>query len=314
VQKEFAALTETAGWLDLSARSRLCLLGEDAASFLHGQVTNDITGLAPFTGCYATLVDTKGKMQSDLLAYRLAEEILIDFEPGYAGAVQSRLEKFIITEDVEIADAAPHFAHFTVQGPEAYAVMEALGMPVPEEKLAVAKAEDSYVINQPRLGASGFDLFVPVDEAEAIRHSLSKQAVNCSEATFEKTRVLATIPRFGVDLTEAHLPPEGGLEERAISYAKGCYIGQEVIARIRTYGQVRRVLRGLRLEGAASVGDEIFYGEKSVGKISSVVSNPDFALGLIAREANEIGTKLRVGEVEAAVVTLPFERFEEDTQ
>ena len=109
VEDEFTALTETAGLLDLSSRSRLCLLGEDRIKFLHGQVTNDINGLAENTGCYAALVNAKGKMESDLFAYRLAEEILLDFEPGLTEAVQARLEKFIITEDVEVADVAPHF-------------------------------------------------------------------------------------------------------------------------------------------------------------------------------------------------------------
>ena len=249
-------------------------------------------------------------MQSDLFAYRLAEEILIDFEPGYAHAVQSRLEKFIITEQVEIADAAPHFGLLTIQGPTAGEVMEALGLPVPATELAVEKtADEIYVINQPRLGTRGFDLFVPVKEADATKNLISEKVPMCHGSAFEKARVLAAIPRFGVDLTEANLPPEGGLEDRAISYSMGCYIGQEVIARIRTYGQVRRVLRGLQLDGVAAPGDEIFLGEKNVGTISSVVTEPDFALGMIAREAKEIGTALRVGDVKATVATLPFEAY-----
>lgn len=314
MEKEFVALTEAAGVLDLSARSRLCLLGDDAAGFLHGQVTNDVAGLAPFTGCYAALVDAKGKMQSDLFAYRLAEEILIDFELGYAEAVQSRLEKFIITEDVEIADAAPHFGLLSIQGPQAPEAMAAAGMPAPDVELAIeTTADEIYVINNPRLGTSGFDLFVPTEVVDETIKLVSKNAPLCPETAFDKARVLATIPRFGVDLTEENLPPEGGLEPRAISYSKGCYIGQEVIARIRTYGQVRQTLRGLRIGAAVDEGDAVFSGEKKVGKISSVVTEPDFALGMIARAANEPGTSLRVetknGSVNAGVATLPFEMF-----
>ena len=115
VEQEFTALTETAGWLDQSDRSRLCLLGADRARFLHGQVTNDINGLGEFTGCYAALVNAKGKMESDLFAYRLADEILLDFEPGLTAAVLERLERYVIAEDVEIADVAPHFGLLTMQ-------------------------------------------------------------------------------------------------------------------------------------------------------------------------------------------------------
>jgi folate-binding protein YgfZ len=289
-------------------------LGEDRAKFLHGQVTNDITGLAENTGCYAALVNAKGKMESDLFAYRLADEILIDFEPGLAGAVQTRLEKFIITEEVEIADAAPHFGLLSVQGPTAAAIMAALKLPAPEAELALEKTEaEIYSINQPRLGSIGFDLFVPVDLLEQLKRQLLDHAPLCGEAAFEKARVLATIPRFGKDFTPDNLAPEGGIEARAISYAKGCYIGQEVIARIRTYGKVQRVLRGLKLDGAGAVGDDVFLGEKKVGSLSSVTTEPDAALALIRREANEPGTTLRMetknGPVNAEVATLPFEKF-----
>jgi folate-binding protein YgfZ len=314
VDNEFAALTKTAGVLDLCSRSRLCLLGEDRIKFLHGQVTNDIDSLAENTGCYAVLVNAKGKMESDLFAYRLADEILIDFEPGLAEAVRARLEKFIITEEVEVADAAPHFGLLSVQGPTAADIMAALKLPAPEAELALEKTEaEIYIINQPRLGSSGFDLFVPVELLEQMKAQLLEHAPLCGEAAFEKARVLATIPRFGVDLTGDNLPPEGGIESRAISYAKGCYIGQEVIARIRTYGQVNKTLRGLKLDGTTAVGDAVFHGEKKVGTLTSVVTEPNAALALIRREANEPGTALRVetknGGVHAEVATLPFEKF-----
>ena len=164
VEDEFTALTKTAGLLDLSNRSRLCLLGADRAKFLHGQVTNDINGLAEHTGCYAALVNAKGKMESDLFAYRLAEEILLDFESGLADAVRTRLESFIIADDVEVADVAPHFGLLSVQGPKAAEVLATLELPAPESEFSLAKnADEIFVVNQPRLGSAGFDLFVPVD-------------------------------------------------------------------------------------------------------------------------------------------------------
>ena len=315
VEQEFSALTETAGWLDQSDRSRLCLLGADRARFLHGQITNDINGLEEFTGCYAALINARGKMESDLFAYRLADEILLDFEPGFTAAVQSRLERYVIAEDVEIADVAPHFGLLTMQGPQAEAVLTELDLPAPPEPLAVAQTEDEiYIVHQPRLGTAGFDLFIPIDAMNAWRKRLDTIAPRCQMPAFEKARVLATIPRFGVDLTTDHLPPEGGLETRAISYAKGCYIGQEIIARIRTYGKVTKVLRGLTLNGVAAVGDPVLHEEKPVGTLSSVCHEPSAALAIIKRAAGESGTVLSVdtknGSVSAQVATLPFEKFQ----
>ena len=315
VEQEFTALTEGAGWLDQSDRSRLCLLGADRARFLHGQVTNDINGLGEFTGCYAALVNAKGKMESDLFAYRLADEILLDFEPGLTAAVQARLERYVIAEDVEIADVAPHFGLLTVQGPQAEAVLTKLGLPAPTEPQTVAQTEDEiYIVHQPRLGTDGFDLFIPIDAMNAWRERLATIAPRCQMPAFEKARVLATIPQFGVDLTTDNFPPEGGLETRAISYAKGCYIGQEIIARIRTYGKVNKVLRGLSLEGAAAIGDPVLHEGTPVGTLSSVCHEPSAALAIIKRTACESGTVLSVdtknGSVSAQVATLPFEKFQ----
>ncbi len=115
---EYQALRENAGVLDLSSRSRLCLVGNDRARFLHGQVTNDIKKLRAGEGCYAAIVTAKGKMESDANIFNLAEEILLDFEPGLAGKVSARLEKFIVADDVQIMDAAPHYGLLSVQGPK----------------------------------------------------------------------------------------------------------------------------------------------------------------------------------------------------
>jgi folate-binding protein YgfZ len=314
VDDEFIKLTESAGWLDLSNRSRLCLLGADRAKFLHGQVTNDINGLVEHTGCYAALVNAKGKMESDLFVYRLAEELLLDFEPSLGDAVRARLESFIIAEDVEVADVAPHFGLISVQGPKATTVLAALKLPVPETEFSLAKtADEIFVVNHPRLGSAGFDLFVPVDALADWKSRVAEHAPLCSETAFEKARVLATVPLFGKDFTSNNLAPECGIEARAISYAKGCYIGQEVIARIRSRGKVNRILRGLRLDGAAVEGDAIYLGEKQVGTLSSVITEPDAALAIVHRDAAELGTALRVdtknGNVKAKVATLPFEKF-----
>lgn len=327
---EHAALRTTAGVLDLSFRSRLCLTGSDRARFLHGQVTNNIKDLKAGQGCYAALVTAKGKLQSDLNVYCLADELLLDFEPGLGAAVAERFEKFIIADDVQVVDVAPHYGLLSVQGPRAGDVIAkiGLGLSVPEKPLHFAKATDVtlgeiYCMNQTRGAAPGCDLFVPTNALAAVADKLIAAAKEfggraCGWQALELARVEAGIPRFCVDMDETNLAPEAGIEARAISYSKGCYIGQEVIARIRTYGQVAKALRGLilpdDLQELPARGTKLFVDDKEVGSITSAIASPTFrkniALAYVRREHNEPGTSVRVqvGESSfpATVTALPF--------
>ena len=328
---EHAALRTTAGVLDLSFRSRLCLTGADRARLLNGQVTNNVKDLTAGQGCYAALVTAKGKLQSDLNIYCLAEEFLLDFEPGLAETVRQRFEKYIIADDVQVVDVAPHYGLLSVQGPQAATVIERikLPLPLPNQRMNFTRATDAtlgeiYCMNQPRTGTSGFDLFVPTAALAAVADKLiaaAREAGGCAVgfAALETARIEAGIPRFGVDMDETNLAPEAGIEERAISYTKGCYIGQEVIARIRTYGQVPRALRGLRLapelKALPKRGDKLYLGDKEIGYVTSAVASPalktNVALGYIRRECNQPGTELKLrtaaGESVVQVVELPFQ-------
>ncbi len=327
---EHFALTQTAGVLDLSFRSRLCVLGADRQKFLNGQVTNNVKDLKPGQGCYAALITAKGKMQSDLNIYCLENEILLDFEPGLASAVKERLEKYVIAEDAQLVDVAPHYALLSIQGPKAAAVIASLelGLAIPEKLMSSSKVQHSmlgeiYLTNQPRTGSTGFDLFVPTHAAPAVADKLIAAAKElggspCGWQALELARIEAGIPRFGTDMDETNLPPEAGLDARAISYNKGCYIGQEVIARIRTYGQVAKTLRGLRLAADLKKlpvkGDKLFLGEKEIGFITSAAFSPslkaNIALGYIRREANKTSTELILQTADeksaAQIVELPF--------
>jgi len=329
---EHAALRGSAGVLDLSFRGRLCLTGADRLRFLHGQVTNDVKGLRPGQGCYAALVTAKGKMESDLNLFCLADELLLDFEPGLTAAVTQRLEKFLVADDVQIVDASPHYGLLSVQGPKSAVTVGGLGIfpelpskPFASLKLTDATLGEIYLVNQPRLGSAGFDLFVPTDSLGAVADKLiaAAKAVGgraCGWAAFETARVEAGIPRFGADMDETNLPLECGIESRAVSYTKGCYIGQEVLNRVHSFGHVNRELRGLRLAddlpALPAKGDKLFHAGKEVGHITSAMKSPalrpNIALGLVRREANAIGTILTVksgaGEFAAEVVSLPFEK------
>jgi folate-binding protein YgfZ len=282
---EYAALRETAGVIDLSFRSRICLTGADRVRFLHGQVTNDVKRFQVGEGCYSAITTAKGKMESDLNIFALADELLLDFEPGLTEKISARLGKFIVADDVQIVDAAPHYGLLSVQGPKATEVVRALNLfpEIQTQQFSSIKISDAtlgeiYLANNPRLDSNwwgetpsspnlsemgsrrlsshqkicGFDLFVPNNSLGAVADKLIVAAKQiggraCGWTAFETVRIENGIPRFGADMDETNIPLECGIERRAIVYNKGCYIGQEVINRIHSIGHVNKELRGLRL-------------------------------------------------------------------
>ena len=326
---EHAALRETVGVMDLSFRSRICLVGADRARFLHGQVTSDVKKLRAGEGCYAAITTAKGKMESDLNIFALADELLLDFEPGLTEKISARLEKFIVADDVQIVDATPHYGLLSVQGPKVEFVIRAIGLfaEIPAKPLASVKISDAtlgeiYLMRHARLGLDGFDLFVPNNSLGEVADKLIAAAKQtggraCGWQAFETARIEAGIPRFGADMDETNIPLECGIESRAVTYTKGCYIGQEVINRIHSVGHVNRELRALRLatnlEQLPNKGDKLFHNDKVVGHVTSAVKSPVFgniALGYVRREANQIGNELvlrtAAGESPAKIVALPF--------
>ena len=294
--EQYWTLRRGAGLLDLSARSRLVITGADRKRFLHGQVTNDVNGLTVGQGCYAAIVSAKGKVESDVYMYCLENALLLDFEPGLAARIAARIEKYVIADDVQLEDVSGKYALLTVQGPQA------ADPNVPEKPLSFKQVGNAYYVNNPRGTKRGFDVFVPLAEKDALK----LPGTSCSEAALDIVRIESGIPRFGVDMDEANLAPETGIESRAISYSKGCYIGQEVISRIRTYGQVAKALRGLRCDILPNHGDKLLLGGKEVGYVTSAAFSPvlkaNIALGYVRREHNAMGTKLDGAEI----VQLPF--------
>jgi folate-binding protein YgfZ len=327
---EHAALRQGAGVIDLSFRSRLCLVGADRVSFLHGQVTNDVKKLRVGEGCYAAITNAKGKMEGDLNIFALADELLLDFEPGLAGKISARLEKFIVADDVQIVDASPHYGLLAVQGMKSAEAVRALNLfpGIPTQQLGSIKISDAtlgeiYLVNHSRLGAGGFDLFVPNNSLGAVADKLIAAAKHSGGravgwTAFETARIENGIPQFGADMDETNIPLECGIESRAVSYQKGCYIGQEIINRIHSVGHVTRELRGLRLADDLKIlparGDKLFFNGKEIGFVTSAVKSPllgaNIALGYVRREANQIGNKLALRtalcESPAKIVELPF--------
>ena len=324
-QTDYTFLRDSAGVINLSSRGRLCVIGPDRLRFLNGQVTNNVKELKPGEGCYAALVNAKGRVQSDLNIYCLPEELLLDFEPGLAAIVTQRLEKYVIADDVRVVDVSANFGMLTIQGLKSGDVIKAVGLTTPVKAFDWTKASDNeiYCMNHARGTAVGFDIFVPTGAMAEVHERLLRAAEKAgggasSFEAIETIRIEAGIPRFGVDMDDSNLAPEAGIEARAISYSKGCYIGQEVISRIRAYGQVAKSLRGLRLQSELPSlpqrHDKLFRDGKEVGYVTSATRSPKFgatiALGYIRREHNAAGNVLQISsgndEFSAVVCDLPF--------
>ena len=296
---EYERLRESVGLVDRSDRGKLLLEGADAAEFLQGQLTNDIEGLAAGSGCYAALLTHKGKMRADMRVLRGAEWIRLDTEPETLQPVKRTVETYSLGRDVRLLDETAGRAILSLIGPAADHAVEA--PPPPDEHAFVEGEHGLYVRTN-----LGLDVICPAAAASGVREALGVESV--SEAVAEVLRVESGRPRYGLDTGADTIPQEAGLNERAVSFTKGCYVGQETVARLFYKGKPNRHLRGLRLASPARSGDEVKLGDRVVGSLGSVAVSPELgpiALAVLRREA-EPGTTVLVGEEPAEVVELPF--------
>ena len=319
--REYAAATRTVALLDLSARGTLSIRGPDRASFLHGMVTQDIEGLVAEAQTYAAMLTVKGSMVADARVLKRADELLLDVEPGAAATVLAFLNKYLISEDAELAEVSAEHGHLLVLGPLAADVVQDVfgaAPPAPGTFRPVAfpgrAAELLLFHGDP--GLRGLELLVPAAELEPVWRALDAAVTargGCAAglATLEVLRVEAGVPRFFADMDERTIPLEANLE-RAIHYQKGCYIGQEVIARATFRGHVNRKLAGLLLgTQTPPARAELRVGERKAGFLTTVVASPavgqNIALGYVHRDFLAPGTLLElVGGGMATVVALPF--------
>jgi folate-binding protein YgfZ len=305
---QYRQLREECGLVERSERGKLLVSGPDGAEYLQGQLTNDVEALKPGEGQYAALLDRKGHMQADMRVLRPgAEEIWVDTEPQALAATRRHLEMYSIGRDVKVADVSEERAILSLIGPRAIEVAGTAALP---EHACAATA----VAGVECLAAGtrdGIDLIVAAEEADRLRDALlAAAAVVVSPEAVEILRVEAGVPRFGAEMGTATMPAEAGIVEDAVSFTKGCYIGQETVARLHYKGRPNRHLRGLRLSAPAKPGTALRLGEKEVGRLASSVVSPAFGpigLAILRREAGP-GAVLAVGEdgVTAQVVDLPF--------
>ncbi len=315
-QAEYTTITRRCGLLDRSERGKLALGGADAKTFLQGQVTNDIESLKPGSGCYAAFLTPKGKMLGDLRILDAGDELLLDTERLALQDLFNMIQRFSIGYDVQLHKRTLQRALLSLIGPEADAVLQASDGAAPtiggiggtlgsrehdHVSLPLARAIRTDV---------GIDLLFESGELDAVRAALlGAGALEVGEDAAECLRIERGRPRYGVDLDNTVIPQEAGLNERAVSFTKGCYVGQETVARLFYRGKPNRRLCGLLATEPVTPGMQITYDDRAAGKVTSVAVSPRFgpiALALVRREA-PVGALVSLGaDVGAEVVELPF--------
>jgi len=285
---EYAAWRSSSALFDLSHRQLLRVVGKDRVSFLQGMLTNDVQNIGVGEQTYAALLTTKGSMISDVRVLKREFDVLLELEAGVAARAKAALEKYIVSEEVELFDVSSDFGLLALAGPQAEA--QSLG-------------RDILVLDDDVLGPTARRLLIPKDSLDAVVQRLlsppgGPAARPAGMQTYEVVRVQSRIPRYGIDMDEQTIPLEANLH-RAISYTKGCYIGQEVIARATYRGHVNRLLCGLILEDYLPPPKaSLFHQGKTVGLITSAVRSFEqskvFALGYVHRDSCEPGTQLKV--------------------
>ena len=325
LSEQYRALKEQAVIGAVAPRSPIAVRGNDRASYLHGLLTNDIRALTPGTGCYASWLTPHGRMLTDLHVFELDDMILLDVPAELASATLQRLDRSLFSEDVQLSDLSQSLIPVWIHGPGAAAVVRQVLTAAPtvgswaDYQNGTIEWGGSPVVlarvNQ--LGIPGFCMYVQSAHEVNMRREL--EAAGASHAdpeALEAARVEAGYPLFGVDMTEDTIPLEAGIEDRAISFTKGCYVGQEVIIRVvhRGHGRVARKLVALRVDGGVpSRGAKILSGERDIGWVTSAASSPRLgaiALGYVHRDFVSPGTHVEIelppGRIAAVVSERPI--------
>jgi folate-binding protein YgfZ len=247
--------------VNLSSRAKLRLTGADRVRYLNGQVTNDARRIKTTETLYACVTDVKGRIAGDVFAHAQDETLLLDAEEGLRETLSMRLERYIVADDVELTDVTEEWQLWHVWG--------GADSPANIESIHGVQEHPHHLLNSTRYGAAGFDLWLP-SAAEAPSFD-SRPLLN--EADLETWRILQKVPRWPHELNAETFPPEAGLESKAMDFTKGCYIGQEVLSRIKTTGKMPREMIAFESDIVVNVGDELWH-EKAVGKITSVAQHP----------------------------------------
>jgi folate-binding protein YgfZ len=293
---EYQAVTEAAGLLDCSERGKLALSGPDAKAFLQGQVSNDVEALVPGQGCYAVFLTPKGKMLGDLRILDAGDELLLDTERVALQELFNMIRRFSIGYQIELHKRTLERGLLALVGPMSDAIATTSRLPETEHshEFVDIGGRSARAIRTD----VGVDLLCDAAGVEQLSLALRDAgAVPVSAEVVECLRIERGRPRFGIDLDDSVIPQEAGLNQRAVSFTKGCYVGQETVARLFYRGKPNRHLRGLRLSAPARRGDAVSFEGRTVGQLGSVAVSPrlgPIALALVRREVTP-GASVAVG-------------------
>jgi glycine cleavage system T protein len=322
---EYKAVRSTAGLIDRCHRALLQLTGPDRLSFLQGMLSNDLKSIKPGEGHYAAVLNQQGKVLGDVRVLRSENSFYLDLWQVIKDKIVEHLNRYLVADEVEITDRTEEYGILSVQGPQSEALLQKLAgrvvspaRPIQHVIVDVDGAQ-ICVVRDSHTGEEGFDLIIPIAALHDVAQkttTLGKQfSASWVGGEAQNTlRIEAGIPLYGVDFTEDNLLLEVGLDH-AVSFTKGCYLGQEVVERIRSRGHVNKKLVGLLLDGqTAEAGDRVLASDRDVGTITSSVISPrlhrPIALGYVHRDSWSPGTSLSVSRsesrIQATVTALPF--------
>jgi aminomethyltransferase len=315
-QAEFAALRSGCGVYDLGFRAKIALTGGDRVRWLNGMVTNNIRDLVLGRGVYAFLLNPQGKILGDLYAYNRGESIDIDTDRGQVEKILATFDHFIIMDDVEVSNRSEQVTALGIAGPKAAAVLAPAGLAVSEMQPLQAQAaiwssvECTLVRGEDEQHIS-YEVWIAPASVRRLWDALrAADATPVGSEALELQRIVSGIPTYGVDIRERDLPQETE-QARALNFNKGCYVGQEIVERIRSRGAVHRKFSGFVAEGAAPIaaGAKIVAGEKELGEITSSAylhaADKTVALGYIRREVGLPGREVTIGTTRGVVASLP---------
>jgi folate-binding protein YgfZ len=271
----YQALRESAAWFDLSTRGRIRATGEDRKRLLHAMTTNNVQELQPGLGLYAFFLNAQGRVLADAVVLCAEDHLLISTEPETRQRVLEHIDHFIIADDVTLEDATEASCEFALEGARAAERLDSLGAPVPEAEYAWTRWNDVTVVRASSTGKPGFRLIAPVEKKAELQALLAGAAPEASASDVLTVRLENGRPRYGDDITERYIAHETG-QLQALNFQKGCYLGQEIVERVRSRGLVNRQLTPLTISGTIipDQGEKIFDNEKAVGEVTSAAWSP----------------------------------------
>lgn len=316
---EFRALIAGCGLYDMSWQAKLVLTGEDRVRWLNGMVTNNVRDLAVGHGVYSFLLTAQGRIVADLVSYNRGDYLLVTSDRSQAQAIKDMFDHYIIMDDVEVADISDKLSALGIAGPQTATVLQTAGIELPQLEpgqvidvtwrgIGISVARNTH----PNM--DGFEIWFAAEQADSVWDALVSAGANpAGSEALEWYRIARAVPRYGIDLSQRDLPQETG-QKHALNFAKGCYIGQEIVERIRARAILHRTFAGFLFEGEPpQTRTKIKQGDKNIGEITSAARIPfpsgerTVALGYLHREFEKPGTVVQVGERTATVQTIPFQ-------